>query len=108
MAEKALAAVIQEAYIQGVSTRSVDDLVQAMGMSGVSKSQVSRLCGEIDDKVNGFLDRSLEGGWPYLWLDATYREGARGRAHRLGRGDRGCGRQRPGPPRGPGYGDRRV
>ena len=72
MAEKALAAVIQEAYIQGVSTRSVDDLVQAMGMSGVSKSQVSRLCGEIDDKVNGFLDRSLEGDWPYLWLDATY------------------------------------
>ena len=72
MAEKALAAVIQEADIQGVSTRSVDDLVQAMGMSGVSKSQVSRLCGEIDDKVNGFLDRSLEGDWPYLWLDATY------------------------------------
>ena len=70
MAEKALAAVIQEAYIQGVSTRSVDDLVQAM--SGVSKSQVSRLCGEIDDKVNGFLDRPLEGDWPYLWLDATY------------------------------------
>ena len=55
-----------------MSTRSVDDLVQAMGMSGVSKSQVSRLCGEIDDKVNGFLDRSLEGDWPYLWLDATY------------------------------------
>ena len=72
MAEKALAAVIQEAYIQGVSIRSVDDLVQAMGMSGVSKSQVSRLCGEIDDKVNGFLDRPLEGDWPYLWLDATY------------------------------------
>ena len=72
MAEKALAAVIQEVYIQGVSTRSVDDRVQAMGMSGVSKSQVSRLCGEIDDKVNGFLDRSLEGDWPYLWLDATY------------------------------------
>ena len=72
MAEKALTAVVQEAYIQGVSTRSVDDLVQAMGMSGVSKSQVSRLCGEIDDKVNGFLDRPLEGDWPYLWLDATY------------------------------------
>ena len=72
MAEKALAAVIQEAYIQGVSTRSVDDLVQAMGMSGASKSQVSRLCGEIDDKVNGFLDRPLEGDWPYLWLGATY------------------------------------
>lgn len=72
MAEKALAAVIQEAYVQGVSTRSVDDLVQAMGMSGMSKSQVSRLCGEIDDKVRTFLDRPLEGDWPYLWLDATY------------------------------------
>ena len=72
MAEKALTAVIQEAYIQGVSTRSVDDLVQAMGMSGISKSQVSRLCGEIDDKIESFLDRPLEGEWPYLWLDATY------------------------------------
>ena len=51
MAEKALTAVIQEAYVQGISTRSVDELVQAMGMSGISKSQVSRLCGEIDDKV---------------------------------------------------------
>ncbi len=71
MAEKALAAVVQEAYIQGVSTRSVDDLVQAMGMSGISKSQVSRLCGEIDDKVQIFLERPLEGDWPYLWLDAT-------------------------------------
>ncbi len=71
-AEKALTAVIQEAYIQGVSTRSVDDLVQAMGMSGISKSQVSRLCGEIDDKIGGFLERPLEGDWPYLWLDATY------------------------------------
>src|SRR5689334_14603540 len=72
MAEKALTAVIQEAYIQGVSTRSVDDLVQAMGMSGISKSQVSRLCGEIDERVNTFLSRPLEGEWPYLWLDATY------------------------------------
>ncbi len=72
MAEKALAAVIQEAYVQGVSTRSVDDLVQAMGMSGISKSQVSRLCAELDDKVGAFLDRPLEGDWPYLWLDATY------------------------------------
>src|SRR6516162_827146 len=71
-AEKALTAVIQEAYVQGISTRSVDDLVQAMGCSGVSKSQVSRLCGEIDDKIAGFLDRPLEGEWPYLWLDATY------------------------------------
>lgn len=72
LAEKALTAVIQEAYIQGVSTRSVDDLVQAMGMTGVSKSQVSRLVGEIDDKVQAFLSRPLEGDWPYVWLDATY------------------------------------
>src|ERR1700716_3763717 len=70
--EKALTAVIQEAYVQGVSTGSVDDLVQAMGMSGISKSQVSRLCGEIDERVNTFLNRPLEGEWPYLWLDATY------------------------------------
>ena len=72
LAEKALTAVIQEAYVQGVSTRSVDDLVQAMGMTGISKSQVSRLCAELDDKVQTFLDRPLEGDWPYVWLDATY------------------------------------
>jgi len=72
MAEKALSAVIQEAYVQGVSTRSVDELVKAMGMTGISKSQVSRLCSEIDDKIAAFLNRSLEGDWPYLWLDATY------------------------------------
>ncbi len=72
MAEKALTAVIQEAYIQGVSTRSVDELVKAMGMSGISKSQVSRLCEEIDGGVKAFLDRPIEGDWPYLWLDATY------------------------------------
>jgi putative transposase len=72
MAEKALAAVIQEAYIHGVSTRSVDDLVKAMGGTGVTRSQVSRLCEEIDDKVKAFLDRPLEGDWPYVWLDATY------------------------------------
>src|SRR6188472_2660491 len=72
MAEKALTAVIQEAYIQGVSTRSVDDLVKAMGMTGISKSQVSRLCEEIDGKVKAFLERPIEGDWPYLWLDATY------------------------------------
>src|ERR1700756_3372408 len=72
MAEKALTAVIQEAYVQGISTRSVDDLMQAMGMSGISQSQVSRLCGEIDDKVQTFLNRPLEGDWPYVWLDATY------------------------------------
>ncbi|HEY1995004.1 MAG TPA: IS256 family transposase [Edaphobacter sp.] len=72
MGEKALTAVIQEAYVHGVSTRSVDDLVQAMGMTGISKSQVSRLCGEIDERVKTFLNRPLEGDWPYLWLDATY------------------------------------
>jgi putative transposase len=72
IAEKALAAVVQEAYVQGVSTRSVDELVKAMGMTGISKSQVSRLCGEIDDKIAAFLNRPLEGDWPYLWLDATY------------------------------------
>ena len=72
MAEKALTAVIQEAYIQGISTRSVDDLVKAMGMSGISRSQVSRLCEEIDGRVKAFLDRPIEGDWPYLWIDATY------------------------------------
>ena len=83
-AEKALAAVIQEAYLHGVSTRSVDDLVKAMGASGVSKSQVksqvSRLVAEIDERVNAFLTRPIEGEWPYLWIDATYlkvREGGR-------------------------------
>ena len=71
-AEKALVAVIQEAYIQGVSTRSVDELVKAMGMTGISKSQVSRLCLDIDERVNAFLNRPIEGDWPYLWIDATY------------------------------------
>ena len=78
--EKALVAVIQEAWIGGVSTRRVDDLVQAMGLSGISKSTVSKLCKDINDRVNAFLDRPLVGDWPYLWLDATYlkqREGAR-------------------------------
>jgi transposase len=71
-AEKALTAVIQEAYVHGVSTRAVDDLVQAMGASGVSRSQVSRLCAELDERVGAFLSRPIEGEWPYLWLDATY------------------------------------
>jgi transposase-like protein len=78
--EKALVAVIQEAWIGGVSTRRVDELVQAMGLSGISKSTVSKLCKEIDERVTGFLERPLEGEWPYLWLDATYlkvREGGR-------------------------------
>lgn len=79
-AEKALLAVIQEAYVRGISTRSVDDLVRAMGAGGVSKSQVSRLVGEIDERVNSFLSRPIEGEWPYLWIDATYlklRQGGR-------------------------------
>jgi transposase-like protein len=71
-AEKALTAVIQEAYVHGISTRAVDDLVKAMGGSGISKSQVSRLCEEIDERVNAFLSRPIEGAWPYLWIDATY------------------------------------
>ena len=83
IAEKALTAVIQEAYIHGISMRSVDDLVKAMGMSGLSKSQVSRLCAEIDEQVKAFLTRPLEGDWPYLWLDATYLKVRHGGQHRL-------------------------
>jgi transposase-like protein len=64
--------VVQEAYVQGVSTCSVDDLVKAMGMSGICKGQVSRLTEKIDEKVKAFLSRPLEGDWPYLWIDATY------------------------------------
>src|SRR3954454_22836717 len=78
--EKALVAVIQEAWIGGVSTRRVDELAQAMGLAGIDKSRVSRLCKDIDERVNAFLERPLEGEWPYLWLDATYlkqREGGR-------------------------------
>ncbi|WP_022676061.1 IS256 family transposase [Novosphingobium sp. B-7] len=72
MADRALTAVMQEAYVHGISTRSVDDLVKALGMDGISKSQVSRLCEELDQKVHAFLDRPIEGNWPYLWIDATY------------------------------------
>jgi putative transposase len=63
-----------------VPTRRVDELMQAMGLSGISKSQVSKLCKDIDERVNAFLDRPLDGEWPYLWLDATYlkvRDGGR-------------------------------
>ena len=84
-AEKALTAVVQEAYVQGISTRSVDSLVRALEMSGVSKSQVSRLCAEIDargihGRVQAFLNRPLEGPYPYVWIDATYLK-----VHRNGR-----------------------
>ena len=75
--EKALAAVIQEAWVSGVSTRRVDGLVQALGLAGIGKSTVSKLCKDIDDRVGAFLDRPLAGDWPYLWLDATYESGAR-------------------------------
>jgi transposase-like protein len=80
VSERALVAVIQEAWIGGVSTRRVDDLVRAMGLVGISKSTVSKLCKDIDERVSSFLERPLEGEWPYLWLDATYlkvREGGR-------------------------------
>jgi putative transposase len=77
-AEKALTAVIQEAYVHGVSTRSVDDLVRAMGGTGISKSQVSRLCEDIDERVQAFLSRPIEGSWPYLWIDATYLKSRKG------------------------------
>ena len=69
--ERALLAVIQQAYVESVSTRRVDDLVKALGCEGISKSQVSRICQELDVVVNGFMGRPLGGGpYPYLWLDA--------------------------------------
>jgi transposase-like protein len=71
-AERALLAVVQQAYVQGVSTRRVDDLVQALGMRGISKSQVSRLCAELDREVERFRTRQLEGPYPYVWLDGTF------------------------------------
>ena len=64
-------AVIQEAWAGGVSTRRVDEPVQAMGLSGISKSTVSELCRDIDERVQAFLNRPIEGEWPYLWLDAA-------------------------------------
>jgi transposase-like protein len=79
-AERALTAVVQEAYVHGVSTRRVDDLVKALGMQGISKSQVSRLCGELDAEVQRFRTRQLGGPYPYVWLDATFvkvRDGGR-------------------------------
>lgn len=71
-AEQALVAVVQEAYVHGVSTRRVDDLVKALGIDGISKSQVSRLCQELDAVVERFRTRPLAGAYPYVWLDATY------------------------------------
>ena len=71
-AEKALLAVIQQAYIEGVSTRKVDDLLQSLGLTGIDKSQVSRVCKALDEVVEQFRSRPLEGTYPYLWLDAVY------------------------------------
>ena len=69
--ERALLAVIQQAYVEGVSTRRVEGLIQALGCEGISKSQVSRICQELDTVVDAFLDRPLDGGpYPYVWLDA--------------------------------------
>ncbi len=79
-AEQALVAVVREAYVQGVSTRKVDDLVKALGLDGISKSQVSRLCQSLDEEVARFRNRPLEGVFPYVWLDATFvkaRDGGR-------------------------------
>jgi len=106
-AEKALTAVILEAYVHGISTRAVDDLVKAMGASGISKSQVSRLCAEIDERVSAFLSRPLEGAWPYLWIDATY-QSARGRPDRVNGGDNRRGREHGWPARGAGDRNRRL
>jgi len=104
-AEKALTAVIQEAYIQGISTRSVDDLVKAMGMTGISKSRVSRLCAEIDARVKDFLDWPIEGSTHALTAlpvaGRDQHQGARGRPHRFGGRDNRRGRQLRRPQRGP-------
>ena len=85
-AEKALLSVVQEAYIHGVSTRKVDELVESLGMKGISKSEVSRICRELDEVVIAFKERPLEGQFPYVWLDATFpkvREGGRVRSMAL-------------------------
>lgn len=71
-AERALSTVVQEAYVHGVSTRKVDELVKALGMTGISKSRVSELCEELDGEVERFRNRPLEGSYPYVWVDATY------------------------------------
>jgi putative transposase len=71
-AERALSAVVQEAYVHGVSTRKVDEVVKALGMGGISKSRVSTLCQELDEEVERFRNRPLEGAYPYVWIDATY------------------------------------
>jgi transposase-like protein len=71
-AEKALLAVVQEAYLKGVSTRKVDDLLKALGLTGIDKSKVSRICKELDHSVEQFRQRQLQESYPYVWLDALY------------------------------------
>ena len=70
--ERALLAVVQEAYVHGVSTRNVDALAEALGLKGISKDQVSRICKELDGQVHAFRTRPLSGEYPYLMLDATF------------------------------------
>jgi putative transposase len=107
-AEKALVAVIQEAYVHGVSTRSVDDLVKAMGAGGMSKSQVSRLCAEIDERVNAFLTRPLEGRVALSLARRDLPEGPGRRAHHQQGGDNRRGGQRGRQARGAGRRHRPV
>jgi transposase-like protein len=75
-AEQALVAVVQEAYVNGISTRKVDRLVEQLGLRGMSKDQVSRLCRGLDEQVQVFCERPLQGAYPYLWLDAKVRHEA--------------------------------
>ena len=96
--EKGPTAVIQEAYIQGISTRSVDDLVKAMGMSGIFKSQVSRLCEEIDERVRAFLDRPIEGRGAVFVARRHLHQETGGWAYCLGGGDSGRWGQHGGAP----------
>jgi putative transposase len=70
--DKALYAVVTEAYVKGVSTRKVDDLVRALGIDGISKSEVSRICKGLDQDVLAFRNRPIDTEAPYVWLDATY------------------------------------
>ena len=91
VSEKALIAVLQEAWIGGVSTRRVDELVQAMGLSGIGKSQVSKLCKDIDERVHAFLDRPLARRVAVSAAGRDLPEAARGRPDRLSGGDNRCG-----------------
>lgn len=68
--EQALLSVVMQAYVEGVSTRKVERLVEQLGVAGMSKSQVSRICAGLDERAQAFRERALEGAYPYLWLDA--------------------------------------